>query len=615
LRYGKTGKADNVEQNTMEELICFYDDRIAHYTQIRDGLKKKMHRMGTLRLLIVACALVTLWLCRNEGGWALWTGMSIGFASPFVILMVYHMKLADRKTCADEMIRLNTNERRGIDYDFSAFDGAPEQIDAHHPFSLDLDLFGSPSLFQSMNRTVTHVGKSRLANWFTQPLTDRDAILRRQQAVREMASKTFFRQHFYVTGASQQKSEKDVHELKTLSGSQASRFSQSRLWQVLIWLIPGLWLVVAGAAIGAGLPSGWLAVMGGAGFLIANAPGKRIHALYHSVDRMERLLLTYSQLMAQIEKEPFRSEELQEAQRLLVSQQAGASQAIRQLSRIIGALDQRYSTAGIVLNLIYLRDMRQAMRLEQWLRVHAADFDDWFDALARVDALCSLGGFAFNHPGYVYPAIASAYFRMEGKGLGHPLLHREQCVRNDLQMSRNPYFLVVTGANMAGKSTYLRTVGVNFVLACVGLPVCAESLTVYPAHLVTSLRTADSLTANESYFFAELKRLKMIIDRLNAGEELFIVLDEILKGTNSKDKQTGSLALVRQLVSQKTCGIIATHDLLLGTLEQEFPNEIRNCRFEADIVDDNLTFTYRLREGIAQNMNASFLMKKMGITL
>jgi DNA mismatch repair ATPase MutS len=203
---------------------------------------------------------------------------------------------------------------------------------------------------------------------------------------------------------------------------------------------------------------------------------------------------------------------------------------------------------------------------------------------------------------------------MEGKGLGHPLLHRDACVRNDIHIPGCKYFLIVTGANMAGKSTYLRTVGVNFVFACIGMPVCAESLTVCPAHLVTSLRTADSLVTNESYFFAELKRLKMIIDRLDAGERLFIILDEILKGTNSVDKQKGSLALIKQLVKKSACGIIATHDLLLGTLSETFPGNVHNRRFEADIKNDELTFTYKIREGTAQNMNATFLMKKMGIS-
>ena len=194
------------------------------------------------------------------------------------------------------------------------------------------------------------------------------------------------------------------------------------------------------------------------------------------------------------------------------------------------------------------------------------------------------------------------------------MLNREVCVSNDVTIENHPFFLVVTGANMAGKSTYLRTVGINLMLACAGAPACASSLRFYPYKLVTNLRTSDSLTDNESYFFAELKRLKMIIDRLQSGEPLFIILDEILKGTNSEDKQKGSIALMKQLVSLRANGIIATHDLLLGDLEKEFPDAIKNYRFEADIKDDHLSFTYKIREGVAQNMNASFLMKKMGIT-
>ena len=174
---------------------------------------------------------------------------------------------------------------------------------------------------------------------------------------------------------------------------------------------------------------------------------------------------------------------------------------------------------------------------------------------------------------------------------------------------------LITGANMAGKSTYLRTIGVNYLLACIGAPVCCERLKLHPNQLITSLRTSDSLSDNESYFFAELKRLKRIIDLLNQGQQLFIILDEILKGTNSMDKQKGSFDLIRQFMQMKANGIIATHDLLLGSLIKQFPEEIRNYCFEADIKDNELTFSYKLREGVAQNMNACFLMKKMGIIL
>jgi DNA mismatch repair ATPase MutS len=257
--------------------------------------------------------------------------------------------------------------------------------------------------------------------------------------------------------------------------------------------------------------------------------------------------------------------------------------------------------------------IRYGRLVEKWSVTEKSHINKWFLAMGRFDAFVSMSGFAYNHPGYNYPEIAPNFI-FEAKALGHPLINRKTCVKNDVYIPKRSFFLVVTGANMAGKSTYLRTVGLNHIIGAMGMPVCADSLVFSPIQLVTNLRTADSLADNESYFFAELKRLKMIIDRLQSGEELFIVLDEILKGTNSEDKQKGSLALMKQLISLQANGIIATHDLVLGTLEKEYPANIKNYRFEADIENENLSFTYKIREGIAQNMNASFLMRKMGIT-
>jgi hypothetical protein len=597
----------------MDKTIQFYKSQITFFTGRREALKKTIHRFGTIRLLIFVGAFGTIWFCKNSD-WMIWSAILIAYAVPFIVFMVYHTKLFNQKAYAEAMALLNTNELKGIDNDFSAFDGAVEAVDSYHSFSTDLDLFGNQSLFQSLNRTVTQPGKSCLTDWLTKPLDNKQVILNRQQAVQELAGKTHFRQHFYVTGKMTAKDSECVERLRALS-TQATRFSQSLFWKTCILIVPLLWTGVIISIIAGIFPLSMLVIMLAFAFLIANIKGLKIHQSYQSIEKIEHILLTYSKLIEQIEQESFGSEFLKANQNLLKNGAKRASATIRRLSKIIGALDQRFSIAGILLNLLYLRDMRHAMQLERWVETYAIKFDGWFEALACMDAMCSLGGFAFNHPDYTYPEISDTYFEMKGKALGHPLIHRDLCVRNDLVIAQNPYFLIITGANMAGKSTYLRTVGMNFLLACTGLPVCAESLTVYPAHLVTSLRTNDSLTANESYFFAELKRLKMIIDRLNAGEKLFILLDEILKGTNSKDKQIGSLALMKQLIAKNTCGIIATHDLLLGALAHEFPEEIKNCRFEADIMGDELTFSYLLREGIAQNMNACFLMGKMGITI
>lgn len=283
---------------------------------------------------------------------------------------------------------------------------------------------------------------------------------------------------------------------------------------------------------------------------------------------------------------------------------------------MMNSLNQRNNIIiSTILNGLLFWELRKVINIEKWKNQYARQLPEWLKAIGEMDALCSLATFAYNHPEYTYPTIATTPFTLEATEMGHPLMEREKCVRNSIHITKKPFFVIITGANMAGKSTYLRTIGVNYLLACIGAPVCCDKMDIYPAHLITSLRTSDSLTDNESYFFAELKRLKLIIDKLNAQEELFIILDEILKGTNSMDKQKGSLALIKQFMSLQANGIIATHDLLLGSLAEIYPNNIKNFRFEADITNNELTFSYRLKEGVAQNMNACFLMKKMGIVV
>ena len=262
----------------------------------------------------------------------------------------------------------------------------------------------------------------------------------------------------------------------------------------------------------------------------------------------------------------------------------------------MNALDQRGNLLiSTILNGLLFWELRQVMQIEKWKEVHSADLPRWIEAIGAIDAYCSLATFSYNHPDYIYPQITSQSFHLQAEALGHPLMDRNKCVRNGIDMEKRPFFIIITGANMAGKR--------------------AAKMEIFPARLVTSLRTSDSLTDNESYFFAELKRLKLIIDKLKAGEELFIILDEILKGTNSMDKQKGSFALIKQFMSMDANGIIATHDLLLGTLIDAFPQNIRNYCFEADITNNELTFSYQMRSGVAQNMNACFLMKKMGIAV
>ncbi|MCD7977375.1 MAG: DNA mismatch repair protein MutS [Tannerellaceae bacterium] len=596
----------------MEKVYGYYRGIVEAYSLRVNNLKKKIHLMGTIRLLLVAGMIAAIWFLKDTNGLTL-TGGILLFVIPFIILMAYHNFLSKRKAYAEGLISASNNELKGLDYDFSAYDGAPDKINGEHSFSLDLDLFGERSFFQSLNRTVTYPGRERLTDWFLHPLSDKKKILQRQEAVQELSGLTQLRQHFYVTGKLSSGEKNDTALISHLTNPTFN--FRNKIWPVLIWAVPLLWMLILILTLLELLPPIILPIYFPLSFFIAYCKIGSINKIHDKVNKMEHIFSIYAKLFKSIEDDSFKSVELKEISSLLLKNKVTASQAIKKLSGYIRILDQRGNMGGAILNLFTIRENRSAWQIERWMETYGQEVENWFDALARFDALCSLAGFAFNHPDYTYPALADSYFRMSGKALGHPLLPRDMCVRNDISIEKSPSFMIVTGANMAGKSTFLRTIGINFLLARVGAPVCAEQLTIYPAHLVTSLRTSDSLVSNESYFFAELKRLKMIIDRLQQGEELFIILDEILKGTNSVDKQKGSLALIKQLVSYKTCGIIATHDLILGTLQEEYPEYVKNYRFEADITHDELTFSYQLREGIAQNMNACFLMQKMGITV
>lgn len=594
----------------INEIESYYSNIITKYQGESDQLKKVIFWVGTIRLIIAIAAIVCAYI--------LWGDTSIVIASiiiffvAFLALMKYHNRLFIKKSYCEQQITNAQNELKGINYDFSAFDGAPEKTDAEHSFSLDLDLFGKRSFFQSINRTVTSFGKDALANIFIHPFENKKDILDQQQAVEELKQKGKLLSHFRAIG---QMSEADSLNSKDFSASfkRAPILKNSILWKSMVYIMPLIHILFGLLVYFDMMAGGYYSIVYILTLGISFVPGKKVMQIMETFNEKSKVLDTYSKLFKIIEDENVQSDKLKNIQSQLKGV-ANASYAINQLKSYHNNLTVSYTFPVLMLfNPYLLWNVKYAIKVEQWTEKYKSEIAQWFEAIAQFDMLVSMGIFAFNHPDYTYPQVADKFI-FEGKALGHPMLHRDTCVRNDVNISKTPFFLVITGANMAGKSTYLRTIGMNHTMACAGVPVCAESLTFYPCRLVTNLRTADSLADNESYFFAELKRLKMIIDRLQAGEELFIILDEILKGTNSEDKQKGSMALMKQLISLNGNGIIATHDLLLGNLEQEYPDNVKDYRFEADITNDQLTFSYKIREGVAQNMNACFLMKKMGIT-
>jgi DNA mismatch repair ATPase MutS len=336
---------------------------------------------------------------------------------------------------------------------------------------------------------------------------------------------------------------------------------------------------------------------------------KRVNAFHQYISRKKNILDKYARLLHLFGKEQFETPLLQQ----LKTKASQADERIKSLAELVSALDARLNfMTNLVVNSTLLYDLQCIYRLEKWKEDNASQLQVWLDVINETDVLCSLGTFSYNHPDFCFPSITSDQ-KIVTTSLGHPLLAHEGCITNNVSIGERQNILVITGANMAGKSTFLRTLGTNLVLALSGAPVYATSFVCPIINIRSGMRTADSLQDHQSYFYAELNRLKRIMDELREGKPLFILLDEILKGTNSTDKQAGSIALVKQLVSYSCIGLIATHDLALGDLEKEYPDHVKNYCFEPTIENDQLSFDYTLKEGLAQKMNATFLMKKMGI--
>lgn len=591
-----------------------------HYTErlsLTEGqlqqVKKQIFRISMLRLALFITGIAGVYFFFNQTT-LLIICICLTFLPLFVLVKI-HNRFFIRKEWLETQARIIQEELQALSGDYCSFEDGKEYVNPEHPYSFDLDIFGRRSLFQSINRTCTFFGKVRLAEWLQNHLHEKTSIEKRQEMVREISEHTLFREQFRVAGLVHHGQSSDAEKIQAWSQSPA-QYLHTGWVKAFIWGVPVINSLLLITSLAEWTSFSWLGLSFGIFLVLSFGIIKRATYIQETYGKQLKSLNGYARLIALAKAEDWKSAGMQELMERFNLNGQSPIQALQQLSKELDRLDLRNNQFLYVLleGSIFFQ-LQEIVRIERWKVRYGQHINEWLETVGELDALCSLGTFAYNHPQYTYPELTEKPFCFLATQMGHPLMPVSQCVKNDATIPSPPFFLIITGANMAGKSTYLRTIGVNYLLACIGAPVCCERLKLHPNQLITSLRTSDSLSDNESYFFAELKRLKRIIDLLNQGQQLFIILDEILKGTNSMDKQKGSFDLIRQFMQLKANGIIATHDLLLGSLIKQFPEEIRNYCFEADIKENELTFSYKLREGVAQNMNACFLMKKMGIIL
>ncbi|MBN2747223.1 MAG: hypothetical protein JXR34_10900 [Bacteroidales bacterium] len=598
---------------TKKDIKEIYSNRSENYHNQLVKLTEKSNIISALRLIlfILIAGLVIYFATTNVNliVYTLFFGLVF-----FVVLVKHHEKLHQKKKFVESLKRINREEIGYLNNNWSGFEDGSRFLKKQSLHARDLDLFGENSLYQKINRTVTISGSGRLAHWFRYPKQHPEEIIGHQQAIEELSNELDFRQEFRAVGLLATENSSDYKRL--------IRWMKEKPWvtstkhiKVALNIFPFVNSILTLTSIFDITP--WS--LTGASILLTLgylAPlQKKINRSYILLSKRAYILMKYVDLLKLFEQKKFKSETLNILQTEMTEDENTAFEHISELAHILQKLDQRLNMImGILLNIYLLWDLRMLSKVEKWKANNLTEMIIWFNNIGIVDAFLSLANLKYNEPNWVFPEVSDLVL-LEAQQLKHPLMADETCVPNDILIEKRPHFKIVTGANMAGKSTWLRTVGTNMVLAMSGSVVNAKVFRLTPTQIATSLHTADSLMKNESYFYSELLRLQEIIQLLQKGESVFILLDEILKGTNSGDKEAGSIALLKQLINLESYGIIATHDLNLAKISDLHKQHTENLRFEAEIIEDKLYFDYTIKPGIAQNFNATYLMRKMGITV
>jgi hypothetical protein len=595
--------------------------RLSSHQSIKAALLKAANQISLARLATFLLLLFFVYLSFKLKSNALLI-LPILLISIFLSLVKKATTIRRKINFHQTLISINQNEINALNGDLSAFDPGANFIDYHHEYSYDLDIFGEHSIYRLVNRTATPLGKEKLASRLLFPGTNAAEIRARQESIKELVGKLPWRQDFLATALESDWEKTPDHQVRAWLDAP-DVFTKTQFFKWAIWLnsIISVSLIILYVLSAFNLnifapnpfPSALLLYFIVPISLIVSQT-RLINREQQRLERLLDLFRKYAGLLTLIENEPFESSRLINLKKSLMHGDVLSSQIMNKLTGILWGLEVRGNLiVSFFLNAFFLWDIILMTRLEKWRRNYRDSFGKWIETIAEFETLNSLANLAFNRPDLSWPEILDGDFTMEIIEGGHPLIDPRKRVDNSLSFHRDGRIYLVTGANMAGKSTLLRMVGVNMVLAMSGGPVCAKHFSMAPVSIHTSVRTNDSLGDDESYFYAELKKLSLIINRFEKGEKLFVVVDEMLKGTNSRDKHTGSAALIHRLINLGASGLVATHDVELGELEKEYPGKLVNTCFEVITDGDLLKFDYLLHKGVSKNLNATFLMKKMGI--
>ena len=572
-----------------------YKEKLETATQLYKQYYQQYNAIAFARLIDLLFAIVIGYKAINESSW-LWGFLAAVMIVLFFLLIGKHKQIAVKRCIAKAKIAINEREIAFIEQGIYPADNGKDFEPAQHPYAYDLDILGEKSLYHYLNRTHTYLGRKCLAQRLLYP--DTTTILTHQEAIKALTPQLAWRQTFMAHAEQIDDSPSFYDRLQQWAAAPTTPMGKfMRVFTVISPIVFTLSAIIGyiyDYEVLKSIAKLLLTINLSVFFFFIGKMSKEKLGFEHTY----AMLYAFKECIAQVETHfPEKNKQ--------------ASTHIAQLSRLLDDLDSVSNIlVSIPLNIFSFYHLHRYRVLLQWKRTYGTHIAEWLETVATTEVLCSFANFAYNNPHFVYPTFNHQY-RISFEDVGHPLIAENERITNNITLDE-AHFIILTGSNMSGKSTFLRTLGVNMLLAQVGLPVCAREAAIHPLPLLVSMRLSDSLSDGKSYFFAEINRIEQIMTALKR-ERCMVLLDEILRGTNSEDKQYGTIKIIERLLSLKAIGIVATHDIEVCKTADRYPQQLQNKCFESYIHEGELSFDYKLREGICQNKNATFLMEKLGI--
>ncbi|WP_069659098.1 MutS-related protein [Arcticibacter eurypsychrophilus] len=600
-----------------KDVAAYYSEKVDLAEKEIVRLDKRINFYSFLRVLVLVAATLLMWQSvKLEIIWTVYFSIFLGILA-FAYLVNKQSKFSAQKQFNLSLKKVNQNELGSLKDRSTIYDDGTQWIDDNHSYTSDLDIFGKLSLYSLVNRCATSFGKLEMAEWLKDSSSKVDVGLRQKAAI-ELATKKNWKMHFQANLLFAHE-EQGKSNINGLFNYLETSVDLHKSW--IAYYVKFVPYVFYGAAIGAYFYPPFLLLMflsGLANITLVLAYSGKVNQALNMTGKAGQILSKYSDAFRMIEDEKWESPlciTLSKTLNPSGSAQYTLSHQVKKLAEILGRLEYRLNMfVGPILNISMAWDVKQYLQIQEWKINNKEHIKNAFHSVGSFECLLSIAGLHINYPDWCFPAIQEdEYYTLTAQNIGHPLIQENVRILNNFHLQDELKIDIITGSNMAGKSTFLRTLGINAVLAFCGAPVCAHEMRLTNMKIFTYMRIKDSLNESISTFKAELNRLQLLLDVLNSGEKVYFLIDEMLRGTNSVDKYLGSKAIIERLIEQKSVGIVATHDLQIANLEDEYPAYIRNFYFDIKVIDEEMMFDYKLKKGACKTFNASLLLRKLGI--